>query len=334
MTRNSENIAQLIERLAFQINATTFIEPRYKKYGVIFFQNGKRLFFKNKQLNINISSTVSVTKNKFETNCFLSHFGYCVPKGKTFSKYNYDIKRNRGVDDGLKFANEIGFPVILKPNDKSQGVLVCKVNNEKEYYRIARKILRKKEDILLVEKFYENYADYRIVVLGDNIISAYQRIPLAIVGNGYSTILELLEEKRKEFEQIGRSVKEININDFRIKVNLINKKKTFKYIPLMNEKIILLDNSNLSSGGTTLELTDKVAEEIKRLAISITKDMNLYLCGIDILTPDITKWTDDYIILEINSAPGLDNYAYIGKKQKDYVDNLYLKVLNFVEKYL
>jgi D-alanine-D-alanine ligase-like ATP-grasp enzyme len=215
---NSENISQLIERLAPQLNAATFVEPRYKRYGVIFFQNGKRLFFKNKQVNINISSTVSVIRNKFETSCFLSHFGYRVPVGKTVSKHNYDIKHNRGLNDGLLFIKEIGFPVILKPNDKSQGILVCKVTNEKEYYKTAKKILKKKEDILLIEKFYENYSDYRIVVLGNSVISAYQRIPLTVVGNGYSTILELLKKKRKELEKNGRTAKEKNINNFSLKL--------------------------------------------------------------------------------------------------------------------
>ena len=328
----SENISQLIERLAPKINATTFIEPRYKKYGVILFQNGKRLFFKNKQININVSSTVSITRNKFETSCFLTRFGYNVPIGKTFSRHEYDIKNSRGLEDGALFAKEIGFPVILKPNDKSQGMLVCRVDNEKEFYKIAKKILKKKEDILLIEKFYGNYADYRIVVLGNQVISAYQRIPFTVTGNGKSTIMELLQDKRKYFETIGRPAIEINIDDFRIKTHLKSKKLDFNSVPLENESVTLLDNSNLSSGGTTVELTDSTADKFKTLAISVARDLNLDLCGIDILTSDITKYSDDYVILEINSAPGLDNYAYSGDKQKEYVDNLYLKVLRFVEK--
>lgn len=330
----TENISQLMERLAPQINATTFIEPRYKRYGVIYFQNGKRLFFKSKQININISSTVAVTINKYETNRFLSHFGYKVSLGKTFSKHCYDIKHDRGINDGLRFIETIGFPAILKPNDKSQGILVCKVDNEREYYKIAKKILKKRGDILLVEKYYDGYADYRIVVLGDNVISAYQRIPLTVVGNGYSTVFELLNEKKREFERIGRSAKEINLDDFRIKANLKRGKMNFKHILSADEEIALLNNSNLSSGGTTIELTDKIASGFKKLAISAAKDMKLSLCGIDILTHDITKWSDDYVILEINSAPGLDNYAYTGNKQKEYVDDLYLKVLRYAEDFL
>lgn len=70
----TENVAQLIERIASQLNATTYIEPIYKKFGIIFFSNGRRLFFKDRQININTASSVSVTTNKFETSNF-PHFG-------------------------------------------------------------------------------------------------------------------------------------------------------------------------------------------------------------------------------------------------------------------
>ena len=59
--------------------------------------------------------------------------------------------------------------------------------------------------------------------------------------------------------------------------------------------------------------------------------MCLKLCGVDILTPDITKPLNDYNIIEINAAPGLDNYAFIGKKQNKRVDDLYLKILRTLE---
>ena len=50
-------------------------------------------------------------------------------------------------------------------------------------------------------------------------------------------------------------------------------------------------------------------------------------CGVDIVTEDATRPLSKYAILEINSAPGLDNYLFSGLRQQDYVDNLYLKVL-------
>jgi len=327
----TENVARLIERIAPWLNATTYIEPVYKRFGIVVFPNGRRLFFKDRQININTASSVSVTTNKFETSNFLSHFGYNVPIGRTFSYHSYDVRHNHSVEDGIAFAKELGFPVILKPNNKSQGVLVCKVSDEKEFREIAAKILKNRNDVLLVEKFYSGYSDYRIVVLGSRVISAYQRIPLTVTGNGWQNIWELLKGKQTYYEAIGRGSKEIDINDFRIKMHLRENDMDFNYIPSENEQVTLLDNANLSSGGTTQELTEKIAKEYCQLAVSVAHDMNLKLCGIDILAHDITAWSEDYVILEVNSAPGLDNYAYTGEKQKKYVDALYLQVLKYFE---
>lgn len=328
---DNEDIAHLIARLAPQIGASIIMEPVYQRFGMIIFQNGKRVFFKHNQLNINMANTVAVTTNKFETNNFLSQLGYNVPIGKSFSNHPYDEKYGRGIKDGCLYAQELGFPVILKPNNKSQGTLVCKVSNMKEFYDIATKIVKKRKDFLLVEKFYSNYADYRIVVLDGRVLSAYQRIPLTVTGDGKKNILELLKEKQKLFKEIGRPVKEIDLNDFRMINHLKNEGKDLNYVPSEKENVVLLDNANLSSGGTALELTDEMAEEYRKLAISIAHDMNLELCGIDILTPTIKKWCKNYIVLEINSAPGLDNYAFIGDKQKKYVDSIYLQILRYIE---
>lgn len=330
--KKNESVSQLIERIAPILGAKTYVEPRYKRYGMIFFKNGRMMVFKKNSLNINMSTSVSITINKYETNVFLKYLGYNVSEGKTFSKIPYDVNHNRGLDDGYKYALEIGFPVILKPNNKSQGVLVCKVSNKKEYYSVAKKILKQKGEIMLVEKYYGEYSDFRIVVLNGEIISAYQRLQLYVVGNGEDTILELLRKKQDYFETIDRPRKEINVDDFRIKMNLKLKGITLDYVPMVDEKVVLLTNSNLSSGGTTLDLGTNISTFFKEIAISISKKMNLNLCGIDILAHDITnEQCKDYLILEINSAPGLDNYAYSGEKQKKNVDDLYIKVLNFVE---
>ena len=68
---DNEDIAHLIARLAPQIGASIIMEPVYQRFGMIIFQNGKRVFFKHNQLNINMANTVAVTTNKFETNNYV-----------------------------------------------------------------------------------------------------------------------------------------------------------------------------------------------------------------------------------------------------------------------
>ena len=90
----------------------------------------------------------------------------------------------------------------------------------------------------------------------------------------------------------------------------------------------MLPNANLSTGGTSVDVTDFIHPFYNKLAICLTKDMGLRLCGVDlmIVDGDITKPSKQWYIIEINSAPGLDHYASIGKKQTKIVEDLYTKV--------
>jgi D-alanine-D-alanine ligase-like ATP-grasp enzyme len=80
-------------------------------------------------------------------------------------------------------------------------------------------------------------------------------------------------------------------------------------------------------------LLKKIHPKFKKLAIELTRDMNLRLCGVDlIIDGDIADKPRDYWILEINAAPGLDHYAKLGTEQVKIVEKLYLKVLKHLEK--
>jgi D-alanine-D-alanine ligase-like ATP-grasp enzyme len=146
----------------------------------------------------------------------------------------------------------------------------------------------------------------------------------------HSTILNLIKEKQKEFIRIGR-YERINVTDLRI--TSILKRNNFDLNSILEKEQVLslLDNANLSTGGKAIDYTNEIHPKFKDLAINATKDMDLRLCGVDILTNDIKEWSDDYIILELNGAPGLDNYASIGIEQQLVVDNLYLKILKAIE---
>ena len=85
-------------------------------------------------------------------------------------------------------------------------------------------------------------------------------------------------------------------------------------------------------GGTTYDVINKISPYFRKLAVNISKYLGLRLAGIDIIADDITDLENtNYTILEVNSAPGLDNYMYEGKQRQDYVKGLYGKVLDFLE---
>jgi D-alanine-D-alanine ligase-like ATP-grasp enzyme len=167
-------------------------------------------------------------------------------------------------------------------------------------------------------------------VLDDEVISAYERIPLLIRGDGRSTISEHLNQQQELFRKIGRDTV-IDADDFRIKLKLRRQKLSLDSVLPTGKSVHLLDNANLSTGGEAVDVTDDLHPSFQELAVRITKDMGLRLCGVDILTDDITVPLKDYVIIEINGAPGLDNYASMGQAQAKVVESLYLKVLRALE---
>lgn len=182
---------------------------------------------------------------------------------------------------------------------------------------------------MIVERFYLG-KDYRIVVIDDEIIAAYQRLPLSVIGDGKSTVTELIQRKQDGFIQTLRK-KIIDVDDFRIKRKLQKQSLTLNSIIPNGKVVYLLDNANLSSGGEAVDVTDNIHPDFQKLALNVTKDMGLRLMGLDIITQDITRPMVDYVIIEVNGSPGLTHYASIGDIQTKRVEDLYLKVLKALE---
>ncbi|MEH1929421.1 cyanophycin synthetase [Nostoc sp.] len=323
-------VTSIIQKVAEQIGAVVLLDPECTFVGLITFKNGNKTFFRTSRFSINSSGSVAIAKDKGVSSFFLKKFGYKVTEGKTFFSKELceEIANCRNIDAGFYYAKELGFPVIVKPLNLSQGVFVTKVHNKQEYYQVAKKILQKVSGFI-VERFY-NGNDYRIVVLDDEVVSAYQRIPLFIIGDGQSNVLELMQQKQKTFIKNGRK-EIIDFEDYRINKNLRRRKLNFNSVIPNNNIVYLLDNANLSTGGEAIDFTENIHLDFQKLAVSITKDMELRLAGVDILTSNITSPMGDYTIIEVNGAPSLTHYASFGEVQTKRVENLYLKVLKALE---
>ncbi|MFM7407857.1 MAG: cyanophycin synthetase [Cuspidothrix sp.] len=323
-------ITSIIQKLALQIGAVVLVEPEYELVGHITFQNGKKSVFNHAKLNINGFASAELAKDKAYSNFFLKQFGYKVTEGKTFFNDHLCAKlaHPRNIDDGFKYAEKLGFPVIVKPLNMSQGILVTKVHNQTEYYHVAKKIFQIKPE-LIVEKFYSGN-DYRVLVLDNEIMAAYQRIPLFVVGDGKSNILELLQQKQEKFRNMGRK-NIIKFDDFRISQKLQHQNLTLDSVISENDIVYLLDSANLSSGGEAVDFSESIHPNFQKLTINITKDIGLRLAGVDILTDDITSPTIDYTLIEVNGSPGLNHYAASSEIAAQRVENLYLKILKILE---
>lgn len=327
-------LGRVLQKVAPRIGATVLVEPEWEIVGQITFKSGHHSYFRYNTLDLNPMGGSEIARDKDYSNFFMKAMGYpIVPGSKTFFSDQWGRaigSPRRNIDAGYRHAVKIGFPVIVKPNSGSQGVGVSLVHNKREFYSAVRSVFKRDRIVLVQEPVIGK--DYRLVILDNKLISAYERIPLNVVGDGKSTIGQLLKAKQKQFVASSRDT-QIKTDDPRIVIKLKHQKLNFRSVPVKGQRIYLLDNANLSTGGDSVDITDKVHPMFKKLAVKLTLDMGLRLCGVDFMIQgDISDKPDKYWVLEINSAPGLDHYAKIGKEQEQIVEDLYLEVLRHMER--
>lgn len=326
-------VLPVLEEIAQSRDVKIIPDEEEGNFSIFVFKNGKRFIAKDYPFNINYAGSISLCTNKAACASFLRTMKYRIPKQKYFVKKSDTEVTLTELKKHFDNPSELlgfEFPMIIKPNGLSQGVGVYKISTPEEGLVSAKKIMSLKEKIFLLQEYCVGH-DYRIVVLNNSVIQAYERIPFCVIGNGCDTLKQLLEEKIASFEKEGRD-KAVDISDSRIAKNIIKQGYTLQTILNAGEVCKLQDIANLSLGGTTEDKTESITPYYAQLAVEIAQSLNLKLCGIDIIAKDITNPNNtDYSILEVNSAPGLDNYVYKGQQQDDYVKKLYSMVFDFLE---
>ena len=328
-------LTNLIKRLAPRVGAKVVIEPEWGIAAQIIYKNGVVRSLRMYSLDLNHIASSDIARDKDFAKFFMQKKGYSVAEGQTVFRNDWakTVQSNRTIGYGIKYAKKLKYPVIVKPNSKSQGNGVCLVSNAQELRQALLEIF-KDEKVAIIEKYLPG-KDYRIVVLDGEIISAYERIALSVVGDGKHSILALLKKKQKLFIKNNRDTR-INFEDSRMKMKLQRLGLTFKSILPKNKKVYLLDNANLSTGGDATDVTNTIHAGFKKIAVNLTRDMGLRIAGVDIMVTegDITKNPKDcaYYIIEINAAPGLDHYVTTGVTQRKNVEAMYLKVFKALGK--
>ena len=328
-------LPKLLKKIAPRIDARVVIESKWGIAGQITFRNGKsigrRSYFRYNTLDLNPVGASDIAKDKDFAAFFMRRMGYPTVPGKAFysERWSEAIGSKDNAEAALRYARRRGFPLVVKPNSGSQGKNVSLVHTVRELTLALAEVFLD-DRVALVQRAVPG-RDYRIVVLDSEVISAYERIPLNVVGDGRSTIKQLMVKKQKMFDVTGRDTR-LRPDDPRIIAKLKCRGQSSVWIPGKDERVFLLDNANLSSGGDAVDVTNDIHPAFKKIAVHLTKDMGLRLCGVDVMVDgNIAKPPKKYWVLEINAAPGLDHYATNGKAQRKIVEDMYLKVLKALD---
>ncbi|WP_374258813.1 cyanophycin synthetase [Aquabacterium sp.] len=239
----------------------------------------------------------SIAQDKDLTKRLLAAAGVPVPIGRPVSD----------PDDAWVVAQEIGLPVVCKPQDGNQGKGVTVNIQSREQLDIAYKAAA---DIgqVMVEKYLPGN-DFRLLVVGDKLVAAARRDPPHVIGDGVHTVRELVDQVNADPRRgtgHATSLTKIRFDDIAIaRLDMQGLKPDS--VPTQGQRVILRNNANLSTGGTATDVTDDVHPEVAARAVAAAQTIGLEICGVDVLAESVHRPLEEQSggIVEVNAAPGL-----------------------------
>ncbi|HRN92141.1 MAG TPA: cyanophycin synthetase [Ferruginibacter sp.] len=255
-----------------------------------------------KRIRATIASTTSsiavdIAGDKEDTKDLLEAAQIPVPTGK--------IVRD---EDGLQSAiQKIGYPVVIKPisGNHGKGATTNIINWDQAVKALAEAKVYGRS--VICEKFITGY-DFRVLVINNKFVCAALRTPASVIGDGVHTIEWLVNETNKDPRRgygHEKVLTQIKLDTFTQKM-LDDKGYTLETIPAEGELVLLKPTANLSTGGTSTDVTDEVHPSNIFMCERISKIIGLDICGIDIMAPNLRLPITENggAVLEVNAAPG------------------------------
>jgi len=212
------------------------------------------------------------------------------------------------LDAALSEAHRIGYPIVVKPRHGNHGSHVfIDINSDEEVEEAFLQVIDFKKEVI-VEKFIRGQ-DYRLLIINGKMAAAAQRVPANIIGDGRSSIGELIEVENLNSlrgEDHEKPLTKIKVDNHTHKL-LKSMDLKIHSVPEMNQRVLLKRTANLSTGGTAIDCTDIVHPKNKEIAETAARLIGLDIAGVDMVIPDIENpIAEDYgAIIEVNAAPGI-----------------------------
>jgi cyanophycin synthetase len=239
----------------------------------------------------------AIAQDKDLTKTLLQAAGVPVPIGRPV----------RDTDDAWAVAQQIGLPVVLKPQDGNQGKGVTVNVATREQLDVAFKAAEAVGTVM-VEKYLAGN-DFRLLVVGKKLVAAARRDPPHVIGNGVQTVRELVDKVNadpKRGDGHATSLTKIRFDEIAI-ARLQAQGLEPDSVPAKGRRVLLRNNANLSTGGTATDVTDDVHPEVAARAVAAAQMVGLHICGVDVVCESVLRPLEEQRggVVEVNAAPGL-----------------------------
>jgi cyanophycin synthetase len=239
-----------------------------------------------------------IAQDKQLTRTLLHAVGVPVPIGRPV----------KDADDAWAAAEELGPPVVVKPQYGNHGRGVATDLQSKDQVLAAYQAAREESSYIMVESFLPG-DDHRLLVIGGKLVAAALREPAQVIGDGRSTIRQLVDEVNKDprrGEGHATVLTKIKLDTIGLQV-LAEQGCTPDSVPAAGQKVLIRRNGNLSTGGTATDVTDQVHPEVAARAVEAACVVGLDIAGVDVVCTDISRPLEEQRggIVEVNAGPGL-----------------------------
>lgn len=284
-----------------------FFDTTLRKYEI---SDGKRkIRFDKSRPSLTSAEAVKIEQNKHLTNSYLRGVGVPVPLS-----WIIDPTATEAEDQVLRSAEAAGYPVVLKPLRGSMGKDVfTNLHNQGELLDTFRYLAHRTAGggKLVLEQHFTG-EDYRVLVVGDRVVAACLRKPANVIGDGRSTIQELIDAKNSIRLQNPYLCKKLITRDREVNQYLQRQGYTPSDPPPSGTEVQLRGKANASQGGDSIDRTDTIPETVKVAAArAVAAVPGLAIAGVDILyNHDRTPVEDSFRVIELNSRPEIEINMY------------------------
>lgn len=270
--------------------------------------------------------SVLLMENKVVTKKILKDKGINVPMGGEWYQ----------LEDALCHLSDLkNKPIVIKPKSTNfgKGISIFPEGTKEEDLESAFKEAFKHDNTVLVEEFIKG-KEYRFLVIGEEVVGILHRVPANVVGDGVHTIKELVSLKNQDplrGKGYRRPLEKIHLDET-ARLFLKAQGLDLESIPEEGRCIYLRENSNISTGGDSIDYTDLICDHFKQLAVEASHAVGAKICGVDMMIENVADSKSSYAVIELNFNPAIHIHSYPYKGKERNIAHKILKLLGFLEK--